>query len=497
MKRMIMKKSFLAIGIEDNEVKLMEIEFKGKLLDVKRALIFNIANIEELPSSLMDKIKKDGYKRKTAIVLLPFSRVSSFTLSLPPMPKSEVKSVVERELKKNFPSLEDVCYEFFIAGTKSEGEEKRREVVVTYVTRDYINLVINSLNQCGLTPVIITSPFQAYHNLLTLSKFYKPGRCTAFLDISETKGSIALFRENTWFLSRDFTLESFEGGGGFEKLFVEVNRALHYFKQKNRGYEINQLIVGGSNSAIKEVKEYLLKNLRIPVYIVDWEFLKDFMISRAFPPEELDYFANSFFLLVGASLNYFVKDAINFIPKELYEKRMLRYRLRGIGLSAMTLLLIVILANKYLDSIQSNYNSSLLFQKKYIEKLESQIREIETSRNERWLAYRRFSILESPYRYSFSFSEFLRELSLIVPEAITIDFMESQKTDSGWKFSFDGNIIADDPLQAQEIFSNFSGKIKNIKFIENLSISSLQMKTNPMESEKVTMIFKVQGEIKI
>lgn len=493
----VMKKDFIVVGIEENEVKLMEIEFKGKLLNVKRALIFNIKNIEDLSASLMEKIKKDGYTKRTAIVLLPFSKVSNFTLTLPPMPKSEIKSIVERELRKNFPSLEDICYEFFVSGTKSEGEERRKEIVVTYVTRDYINFIIDSLNKCGLTPVIITSPFQSFHNLLTFSKFYKQGRSTAFLDISESKASIALFRESTWFLSRDFTLESLEGGSSLEKIFIEVNRAFHYFKQKNRGFEINQLIVGGSNSALKEIKEFLLKNLRIPVYLVEWEFLKDFMLSRSFPPEELDYFANSFFLLVGASLNYFVKDAINFIPKELYEKRMLRYRLRWFGISAIALLFIVIFANKYLGSIQSSYNESLLVQKNYIERLTSQIKDIESAKNERWLAYKRFSVLQSPYKYSSIFSEFLRELSLIVPEEIKIDFLECQKEESGWKFSFDGTVSANDPLRAQEIFSKFSEDIKKIQFIKNLNISSLQMKSNPMESNKVTMIFKIQGEIKI
>lgn len=497
MKKAFLKKSFLAIGIEDNEVKLMEIEFKGRLLDVKRALIFNISSIEELPSSLMEKIRKDGYTRRTAIVLLPFSRVSNFTLSLPPMPKSEIKSIVERELRKNFPSLEDVCYEFFVARTKSEGEEKRKEIVVTYVARDYIDFIIDALNRCGLTPAIITSPSQAYHNLLTFSKLYRTGRSTAFLGVSESKASLALFRESIWFLSRDFILESFEGGSGFEKLFIEVNRAFHYFKQKNKGLEINQLMVGGSNPALKEIKEYLLGNLRIPVSIVDWEFIKDFMVSPSFPPEELDYFANSFFLLVGTSLNYFVKDAINFNPPELYEKRMLRYRLRGIGISALALLFIVFFANKYLGSVQSSYNQSLLVQKNYIERLTSQLREMESSKNERWLAHKRFSVLQAPYKYSASFYEFLRELSLITPDEIKVDFLESQKIKNGWRFSFEGSVIVDDPLEAQEIFSNFSEKIKNIRSIKNLNVSSLQMKSNPMESNKITMMFKVHGEIEL
>ncbi len=497
MTRVVMKKDFMAIGIEENEVKLMEIEFKGKLLNVKRALIFNITNIEELSSSLMEKIKKDGYTKKTAIVLLPFSKVSNFTLTLPPMPKSEIKSVVERELRKNYQFLEDICYEFFVAGTKFEAEEKKKEIVVTHVARDYINWIIDALNKCGLIPVIITSPFQAYHNLLTFSKFYKPGKSIAFLDVSESKASIALFRESTWFLSRDFALGSFEGGSGLDKLFIEVNRAFHYFKQRNRGYEINQLIVGGSNPALKEIKDYLLKTLRIPVHIVDWELLKDFMLSRSFPPEELDYFANSFFLLVGASLNYFVKDAINFIPPEIYEKRMLKYRLRGLGIAALALLSLVVFANKYLGSIQWSYNQSLLVQKNYIEKQTSQIKDIESSKKERRLAHKRFSTLRSPYKYSSNFSEFLRELSLIVREEIKIDFLESQKIENGWRFSFDGNVVANDPLQAQEIFSNFSERIKKIQFIKNLNISSLQMKSNPMESNKVTMIFKVQGEIEL
>jgi|GEM_PF-3269760 len=497
MKGIFMKKSFLVIGIEENEVKLMEVEFKGKLLDVKRALIFNIKSIDELSSSLMEKIRKDGYKNRTAIVLLPFSRVSNFILSLPPMPKSEIKSIVERELRKNFQSLEDVCYEFFISGTKVEGEEKRKEIVVTYVSKEYIDTIIDSLNRCGITPAIITSAFQAYHNLLIYSKLYKPEKSTAFLDVSETKASIALFRGNTWFLSRDFPIEDFEGMGGLEKLFIELNRAFYYFKQKNRGYEINQLVVGGNNPAIKEIKNYLLENFRIPVYVFDWEFLKEFMFSRSFPPEELDYFANSFFLLVGASLNYFVKDSINFIPPELYEKRMLRYRLKGIGISALAILLIVIFANKYLSSIQSSYNDSLLVQKKYIEKLTSQLREIESTKSERWLAKRRLSVLESSYRYANSFSEFLRELSLITPEEITFEFLECQKMDNGWRFSFDGNITANEPLEAQEIFSIFSEKIKKIKSIKNLNISSLQMRNNPMESNKLTMIFKIQGEIEL
>ncbi len=497
MRGAFVKKSFIAIGIDENEVKLMEIEFKGKQLNVKKAIIFNITNIQELSSSLKEKIKKDGYTKKTAIVLLPFSRVFHFTLILPPMPKSEIKSVVERELRKNFPSLDDVCYEFFIAGTKTEGEEKRQEVVVSYVAKDYINLISDALKECGLIPAIITSPFQAYQNLLIFSKFYKPGKSTAFIDISESKASIALFRETTWFLSRDFTLESLEGGEGLDKLFIEVNRAFHYFKQKNRGYEINQLIVGGSNQALKEIKDYLFKNLRIPVYLVDWEFIKYFIISRSFPLEELDYFANSFFTLIGASLNYFAKESVNFIPPELFEKRMLRYRLRGLGISALLLLLIVVFANNYLGSIQYSYNQSLLIQKNYIEKLTSQIKEIESSKNERWLAYKRFSVLKSPYEYSLAFSEFLRGISLNAPDEIKIDFLESDKIENGWRFSLDGNVVADDPLQAQEIFSIFSEKIKKIQSIKNLNISSLQMKNNPMESNKVTMIFRIQGEIEL
>ncbi|MGQ9617468.1 MAG: hypothetical protein ACUVUG_00750 [Candidatus Aminicenantia bacterium] len=497
IKKALTKSAFLVIGIEDKEVKLMEMEFKRKLLNVRRALIFSISSIEELATSLMEKIKKDGYSKKTVIFLLPFSKVGNFTLSLPPMPKSEIKNIVERELRKNFPSLDDVCYEFFVTGTRAEGEEKRKEIVVTYVKRDYIDLILKALDDSGLTPAIITSPFQAYHNILTFSKLSKPGISTAFLDISESKASLILFRENIWFISRDFTLESLEDISSLEKLFIEINRALHYFKQKNRGLEINQLILGGSSPALMEINEYLLKNLRIPVLQMNWELIKDFMVSPSFPPDELNYFANSFFLLIGASLNYFVKDAINFIPKELFEKRMLRHRLGGLGISAMMLLLIIIFAHKYLGIVQSSYNESLNLQNRYLAKLSSQMGEMNFSKNERILAFKSATILQSPFKYSAVIYEFLRQLSLIIPDEIMIDYLESQKTESGFKFSFDGSIRTSDPLSVQEIFAGFTEKIKGISFVENLNISSLQVKTNPMESSGITMIFKIQGELKI
>ncbi len=491
----LMKKSFLVIGVEDREIKLMELEFKKKLLNVKRALIFNLSSIEELAPSLNEKIRKDGYTKKTVIVLLPSSRVGNFTLLLPPMPKSELKAIVERELKKNFSSIENVCYEFFVSGHKLEGEEKRREVVVTYVLRDYIDTILRALQECGLTPVIITSPSQALHNILLFSKLSKPGISTAFLDISETKASLILFRENTWFLTREFPLESFEDTSILEKLFVEVNRAFYYFKQKNRGFEINQLILGGSSPILKEITNYLQKNLRIPVLLMEWEILKDFMVSPSFPPSELNHFANSFFLLIGASLNYFVKDAINFIPPELFEKRMLRYRLRGLAISSLTLLFVVLMANKYLSLIQANYNESLHVQKTYLERLSSQINQIELAKRERKLAHERFSLLQSPFKYTWIFYNFLRDLSLILPDGICIEFLEAKKIDGGWQFSLEGSVKASDTLEAQEIFSRYSEKVKSLTYLKNPIISSLQIKSNPMESVKTIMGFKINGEL--
>ncbi|MEW6456912.1 MAG: hypothetical protein AB1410_09415 [Acidobacteriota bacterium] len=503
----MLKNLYLILEIEENKVKMMEVLLSGKKIKINKYHQFEVDNFERMPFEIGNKIQEERYKAKEAVLLLPSSLINQFSITVPPLSPKDLSLIIAREVKKLVPSLEDVQFDYFLSGEGLlEGGVRKKEAIVSMVLKEHLNKYIDILNKINLIPSKMTSSSQAFFNVLKLTKGVSKGTSISFLDVSENKASLLIFKENIWVLTREFPIKSeilTESEMEISRLLQEITRSFQFFKQKNRGYEVNSMLIGGTFEYMDKLIDPIRTGLKIPISFVNWEMVKDFVEIPPISEKDLRAFLSNFYTLIGGALSVILKEGINFVPKEISEKIEIKRRIKQTGIAAAIFILVFIGVNSYLGSIGSKYKKEIKQKEKSYQEASSYLEEINKIKEIRLKFYERREILKSPKEKSYIISKFIQDLSLIIPAEINIKSFSTTNKISKWEVDFKGEVNSKDQTTAQDSFIKFFQKIREFSYSKNFSFSGLNLKGDrnpptmqgPETKSNIILEFSVKGEL--
>lgn len=100
------------------------------------------------------KMTTDGFKGKDVVVSLPSSNLAIQHLRLPPMPGDELAAALPYELQGKLPfEVKDAVVRHILAGTVSENNEPKQDVIVLAARRGSVERAASMMGRLGLNVV--------------------------------------------------------------------------------------------------------------------------------------------------------------------------------------------------------------------------------------------------------------------------------------------------------------------------------------------------------
>jgi len=313
------------LDIGSHSIKLVGIEMTSKGPFLAHVGIKDIPYGEqrEDPTFISETIKalyrEVGLKPGKVNLTVSGTDVHVRRISLPPMPKSELREAVRWEMKNHLPfPVDSAQIDFLILGESIEKDLKKLDLVAVACPKHLIDRSLAIAEGAGLNPIHLTvDPFALWNMTLTLDLFKKE-EVVGLVDLGAEKTGIYLFQDGILHFSREVTpggtdltravmegLESdeehqllcdraekikyemgiparafYERNGDqssdrskipylvrpiLERLMAEIARSLDYYRTQSHLERIDRLFLTGGGANTKNIATYLSETLRLPV----------------------------------------------------------------------------------------------------------------------------------------------------------------------------------------------------------------------------------------
>ncbi len=288
-------------------------------------------------------------------------------ISLPTMPKSELREAVRWELRNHLPfAVESAQIDFHLLREFSEKDLRKLDLIAAACPKNLIDRAIAIAEAAGLKPVHISvGPFALWNLLLALGHLEKEGT-TALVELGAGRTGLYLFQDGNLQFAReitpggiDFTRAVMEGIGEegdpkrlydqaerikyemgispkvsyerlsdapqdrskipflvrpvLERLLGEIGRSLEYYRNQSHLERIDALLVTGGGANLKNISDYLSANLGLPVERVN-PFDAVRFDAKRIDPQFLHLHGIAFAVALGISLPD--RRRIELLPKK-------------------------------------------------------------------------------------------------------------------------------------------------------------------------------------
>lgn len=276
-------------------------------------------DVEKLSQILKALFEELGLKTKKVRLTVLGSGVHIKRISVPSLPKAELKEAVRWEIKGHFPfPVETAQIDFHILNEYIEDQVKKLDLNTVACPKSLIERTLSIAEGAGLEPVHLdVGPFALWNTLLALDRIKKE-ETVALIDLGAEKTGIYIFKDRNLQFSREVTpagaditkaivegispagepeplyerAESIKQEMGIpsepyqervndqsaslskisflirpvlEKLVAEIGRSLDYYKSQFNEERIDRLLLTGGGANLKNIVSYLGKELRLPV----------------------------------------------------------------------------------------------------------------------------------------------------------------------------------------------------------------------------------------
>ncbi|WP_459478634.1 type IV pilus assembly protein PilM [Clostridium saccharoperbutylacetonicum] len=259
----------------------------------------------ELHKKLSQVLKENGIKTKDAICTTNSSLIINREIMIPKVEKEEMETVVRYEIQQYLPiNLEDYILQgTILEESEVDGVKKLNVRVIAYpekVARGYYNLLL----KLELKPYALDVNYNAVNkliNLIGITKEYEnnTNEAVAFIDLGASTIDVNIYKNN----QLDFTriikdcgkeidemlresnglqsneVEKFKNSNidlseEFEPINIrtraivdewieKIEKIIQFYKNRNKGNEINNIIIFGGSSKIKGMEKYMTDRLGI------------------------------------------------------------------------------------------------------------------------------------------------------------------------------------------------------------------------------------------
>ena len=276
-------------------------------------------DVKIISETLKTLLREVGLKTKKVRLTVSGSGVHIKRISIPALPKSELKEAVRWEIKNYLPSpVETAEIDFHILNEYSEDNVKKFDLMTVACPKHLVDRTLSIAQAAGLQPTHLdVAPFALWNALLTWASIRK-GETVALIDLGAEKTGICLFKDGILQFSREFTPAGAditraisEGMGSvgepgplyeraekikqemgipseayqertsdqspslskisflvrpvLEKLVAEIGRSLDYYRSQFNEEQIGRVLLTGGGANSKNIVSNLGGELRLPV----------------------------------------------------------------------------------------------------------------------------------------------------------------------------------------------------------------------------------------
>lgn len=477
---------------------------------------------EDSIAAAAEKLRQEDLIDMPAYIIPQRGFVQSHTFLFPPMPDKELNKVLPREIAEKTDSGEAVVYNFIKNGTVMDRQVKKIEVAAFYSLKGQTFELLNRLKQAGINPVKIIPEIQGLKTLVETNKELTSEKSgTVFLELKANRINLNIFKHHYWSLEREFAFQ-YEAAEQLDdddlsRISIELNRTFQYFKQKNRAFDVNRVVIFGTNHNIAHLKQFIADNHPTAAEIMDTDLFKT-KISYPSHLRDKKEFLLIFTIPILVAVSMTRKKVMNLFPKEFTEKERLPRRMLGLGISAAVIIAILIAGTFYFEGVKSSYRQDIEGTQKTYLSLSQNAAQIESTRRQRIDYYKKSFFADVPPRYSYSAANFIRRLSLITPEEISLGKMEIKPRGEDFSFILTGSIASSDNIAALGSFNRFFQDLKAFEDMIEVNFSTIkvnpgdapqtpgsrdrsgagkQKENTPEEQRQVELFFSINGEIEL
>ena len=446
----------IGLDIGSHSIKLVELRHT-----LKGVFLTNFV-IKELPpeqgagviaENIKELLHEENIKAQKVTIVASGPQVAIRRISLPPMPKKELKEAVKWEVGKfiSFPS-EKAVLDFQLLGEIVEEGARKLDLIVAVAEREFIEDQLAILKEAGLKPAGVgTIPHALWHSIQGVPEAMEG--VTALIDIGAVKTSINIVKDNRLEFSREITTagnaftraieevgtlegaamdfagaekikkeygipkeEDVEDSKGhvplqkisfamrpvLERLLTEINRSFDFHKSQLEEERVGRIFISGGGARLKGLKEYLADQLGTQVEL-----------SRPF--EDMDSG-----LVVATGLALGKAKEVNLLPEKLrLIPRVLAQRYYPVALACLAAFILFGMWLK-MNLTSTGYEKELISKKVELAGLQSANKRLVQLEETRKRLDQEKAILPKAALEQPPLGEILKEISRIVPVGTTL-----------------------------------------------------------------------------
>lgn len=471
-----MAKSLIGVDLGSQTLKLVrcQVTAQGPLLT--HLAIKAIPLREEKDLSLSQEVLKALF-HEADLKLQKVRLVCSGTglhirrLSLPAMPKEELREAVRWELKGQIPQpIEAMEVRWHILGEKKEGDWAQLDLIAVACPQINLECLLTLAEKADLKPTHLhVAPFALWNLILTCQENAQK-EDIAILDMGAEKTGLYIFQKGVLQFSReiipggaDFTKairEGLEPGekphllftraekikqiigvpvqGPFanipgesisiakitflmrpvlERLVGEIFRSLEYFRAHTGGKNVDRLLLCGGGANMKNMAFYLSQELRLPVERFNpWKFLP--FDQQRINAQTLEELGPQLAMAAGVALPP-IKE-INFLPERASWAARLRQGSNpyfwSSALAAAIFTFLILKGQADLGQVQKEHEQKIV----QLQDLERLPLTLSALKEKEKLMKQNLFFLSSAQVGPFSYREILAEMRHLIPPNVTI-----------------------------------------------------------------------------
>jgi len=435
-------------------------------------------------SEIQNFIKENRGTHSRYLLGVAGSETTFRKITLPSLPKGELKKAVFWEASKRIPfGLDNSCYGYYLDPSYTQKEDKSLSVSLIAVPRSNIEQKLELLRPLGFKIEQAWHEQEAIGLMLNNIEGFDPDKTHALINIRKTGSLISYYRGTHLEFMHSSTIgtESLTENSQApmsheeftERLAAEIQNSLDFYAGQFSSSYTNDLYVYGDLSYSEELIDKLagsigLKFKKFPTH--NWENKGNPALSQQIS------------ISLGAvALGLADYDLIDFLPKEIREKRTASRFYRK-AIPAMILFLMVLTA--FWSSLKMQNDSKS-------DRLHSSLEQIERFKNsESYLAYNRIkrqlaadrAFLEKLQKDPTHLYLNLQELSRIVPSKIRLEQYDLLPGGNGTSLLIGGKATSFDP-PPEIILAEFVAELETSPFYTNVHLSRHSKRNNRGEFE--------------
>ncbi len=395
-------------------------------------------------------------------------------ISIPSLPKAELKEAVRWEIKDHLPfPVETAQIDFHILNEYVEDNVKKLDLITVACPKHLIDRTLSIAERAGLQPIHLdVAPFALWNTLSAWDRIKKE-ETVALIDMGAEKTGIYIFKDGILQFSRevtpagaDITRAIMEGIGSageaqliyeraekikqeigipsepsqegmsdksaslsklsflvrpvLERLAAEIGRSLDYYRSQFNEERIDRILLTGGGANLKNIVSYLANELRLPVE--HFNPLKKILFdSKKIDAQLLDQVGSAFTIAVG--LGFTEPKRIELLPAE--EPFLSKVQIgKMIPILAPLITLFIFLAiiwyiNGQVTALQKERDVKLA-------SLDTLQAKLKLLKEKDLQIKQKLSQFPSPMIVSVPYRDILREFNDILPDNVTLTLLSVQ-----------------------------------------------------------------------